>query len=82
MEGPRDCPTKSPALGQSTLARGEENSNDAPTQNADEELMMLNAGDPAPEFSVVDDRGRTVTLSEQRGKNVVLWFYPKADTPG
>ncbi len=43
---------------------------------------MLNAGDPAPEFSVVDDRGRTVTLSEQRGKNVVLWFYPKADTPG
>ena len=43
---------------------------------------MLNPGDPAPDFSVLDDHGRTVTLSEQRGKNVVLWFYPKASTPG
>jgi peroxiredoxin Q/BCP len=43
---------------------------------------MLNVGDPAPDFSVQDHRGRTVKLSELRGKRVVLWFYPKADTPG
>jgi peroxiredoxin Q/BCP len=35
----------------------------------------------APEFSVADDSGATVTLSELRGKNVVLVFYPGDDTP-
>ena len=43
---------------------------------------MLKAGDEAPDFSVKDHTGRTQTLSDYRGKNVVLWFYPKADTPG
>lgn len=43
---------------------------------------MLNVGDVAPEFAVPDQTGKTVKLSELRGKNVVLWFYPKADTPG
>jgi thioredoxin-dependent peroxiredoxin len=43
---------------------------------------MLNAGDPAPGFSVKDHTGTTRRLSDYRGKNVVLWFYPKADTPG
>lgn len=43
---------------------------------------MLAVGAPAPEFAVKDHLGRTVTLSELRGKRVVLWFYPKADTPG
>ena len=43
---------------------------------------MLPVGDTAPEFAVQDHMGRTVRLSDLRGKNVVLWFYPKADTPG
>jgi thioredoxin-dependent peroxiredoxin len=43
---------------------------------------MLAVGDPAPEFSVQDHTGRTIRLSDLRGKRVVLWFYPKADTPG
>jgi peroxiredoxin Q/BCP len=43
---------------------------------------MLKVGDPAPEFEVKDHRGRTVRLSDLRGSKVVLWFYPKADTPG
>ena len=43
---------------------------------------MLNVGDAAPDFTVPDHLGNTVKLSALRGKNVVLWFYPKADTPG
>ena len=43
---------------------------------------MLKAGDAAPNFSVKDHAGRTVELSGLRGKHAVLWFYPKADTPG
>ncbi len=43
---------------------------------------MLNVGTKAPEFAVSDHRGRTVRLSDLRGRRVVLWFYPKADTPG
>jgi peroxiredoxin Q/BCP len=43
---------------------------------------MLKPGDPAPDFDVVDHNGNRVKLSDLRGKKVVLWFYPKADTPG
>ena len=43
---------------------------------------MLQVGQPAPEFALPDQDGTPVKLSELRGKNVVLWFYPKADTPG
>ena len=44
---------------------------------------MLKPGDAAPDFEVKDDRGRTVRLSDFKGKqDVLLWFYPKADTPG
>ena len=43
---------------------------------------MLKVGDPAPDFEAVDHRGRKVKLSDLRGSKVVLWFYPKADTPG
>jgi thioredoxin-dependent peroxiredoxin len=44
--------------------------------------MGLQAGDQAPDFTLPDQEGNAVTLSELRGKNVVLYFYPKADTPG
>ncbi len=43
---------------------------------------MLQEGAVAPAFEVPDHTGRTVRLSDYRGKPVVLWFYPKADTPG
>ena len=46
------------------------------------DAKMLNVGDPAPDFTVETDRGEKVSLSGQRGKTIVLWFYPKADTPG
>jgi len=43
---------------------------------------MLQAGTVAPAFELKDHLGRTVKLSDLKGKKVVLWFYPKADTPG
>lgn len=42
----------------------------------------LKPGDVAPDFSLKDQTGKTVRLSGLRGKRVVLFFYPKADTPG
>jgi peroxiredoxin Q/BCP len=43
---------------------------------------MLQPGQTAPDFDAVDHHGNRVKLSDLRGKKVVLWFYPKADTPG
>ncbi len=43
---------------------------------------MLSVGTEAPDFLVNDHNGNRITLKEQRGKKVILWFYPKADTPG
>ena len=43
---------------------------------------LLKVGTPAPDFTLKDHTGATVTLSELRGKRVLLWFYPKADTRG
>lgn len=44
--------------------------------------MPLNVGDTAPDFTVKDTNGNTVKLSDYAGKTVVLYFYPKDDTPG
>ena len=43
---------------------------------------MIEAGTPAPEFELKADDGSTVTLAGLRGRRVVLYFYPKDDTPG
>ncbi|NIR46394.1 MAG: thioredoxin-dependent thiol peroxidase [Gemmatimonadetes bacterium] len=43
---------------------------------------MLEAGAKAPEFELESDSGKTIRLSELRGRKVVLYFYPKDDTPG
>jgi peroxiredoxin Q/BCP len=43
---------------------------------------MLKAGDTAPDFELLSDEGERVRLSDLRGKKVVLYFYPKDDTPG
>ena len=39
-------------------------------------------GSPAPQFTTIDDSGNPVSLSDFRGRWVVLFFYPKDDTPG
>ncbi|WP_218081099.1 peroxiredoxin [Anthocerotibacter panamensis] len=44
--------------------------------------MALNVGDVAPDFTVKDTHGQTVSLSALKGQRVVLYFYPKDDTPG
>ena len=45
-------------------------------------LPVVREGEPAPDFELTSDAGETVKLSELRGKPVVLYFYPKDDTPG
>ena len=42
----------------------------------------LSVGDQAPDFALPDHTGAVRRLSEFRGRPVVLWFYPKARTPG
>ncbi len=44
--------------------------------------MMLEPDEPAPDFTARTHDGGEVRLSDLRGRTVVLWFYPKADTPG
>jgi peroxiredoxin Q/BCP len=43
---------------------------------------VVEEGQPAPDFELVSDEGESIRLSELRGKPVVLYFYPKDDTPG
>ena len=44
--------------------------------------MAISAGIPAPDFELQDETGTSRKLSDYRGRNVVLYFYPKDDTPG
>lgn len=45
-------------------------------------MAKLNVGDQAPPISLEDQNGRTVSLGDFRGTRLLLYFYPKADTPG
>jgi peroxiredoxin Q/BCP len=45
-------------------------------------MAILQIGDTAPDFTATTDAGETITLSKLAGKRVVLYFYPKDDTPG
>lgn len=45
-------------------------------------MPQLQVGDLAPDFTALTDEGKRVSLSDYRGKRVVLYFYPKDDTPG
>jgi len=45
-------------------------------------MAQINVGHQAPDFETVDDQNNRVKLSDLRGKRVVLYFYPKDDTPG
>ena len=45
-------------------------------------MSRLAAGDKAPSFSLADQNGKTVSLSDFAGKKLLVYFYPRADTPG
>lgn len=45
-------------------------------------MPLLSVGEAAPAFSVLTHQGQVLTLASLLGKKVLLWFYPKADTPG
>lgn len=45
-------------------------------------MKKLNKGDRAPAFSGTDQHGKTISLDDFRGKQLILYFYPKDDTPG
>lgn len=45
-------------------------------------MFHLKEGDPAPDFSAPNEKNQTLSLSDYRGKKLVLYFYPKDDTPG
>ncbi len=45
-------------------------------------MALLKIGDVAPDFSTVDQDGNPIKMSDFRGSKVILYFYPKADTPG
>jgi thioredoxin-dependent peroxiredoxin len=45
-------------------------------------MAKLAEGDPAPSFTLLDQHGDTVRLEEYRGRKVLVYFYPEADTPG
>lgn len=45
-------------------------------------MITLKVGDKAPNFDSIDEQGNSVSLSDYKGKKLVLFFYPKASTPG
>jgi peroxiredoxin Q/BCP len=45
-------------------------------------MALLQAGQKAPDFTATDQDGKTVSLAEYRGRKVIIYFYPKDDTPG
>jgi len=47
-----------------------------------QEDTMLQEGQPAPAFELQDDQSRTVRLQDFKGRAFVLYFFPRADTPG
>jgi peroxiredoxin len=44
--------------------------------------IPMNINDKAPDFTLQDENGNDIALKDLRGKTVVLYFYPRADTPG
>ena len=44
--------------------------------------MLLAIGDKAPDFSLPNQDGNDITLNHFKGSKIILWFYPKASTPG
>jgi thioredoxin-dependent peroxiredoxin len=53
-----------------------------PKPNILEREILMNINDKAPDFNVQDENGKEISLKDLKGKTVVLYFYPRADTPG
>lgn len=68
-------------VGQESLVSPEKNAFDE-RRIKDQEGSMLTVGDRLPDFDLEDDRGARVTAEDLRAGTVVLYFYPKDDTPG
>lgn len=45
-------------------------------------MSILTPGDAAPDFALLDQRGQTISLKDFRGRRVLIYFYPRASTPG
>lgn len=54
----------------------------SPARRSVRAMATLSTGEPAPPFSLTDQNGDTVSLSDLSGRRVLVFFYPKADTPG
>ena len=54
----------------------------SPARTSPAKAMALQIGDPAPDFTLPDENGNPVRLSDLKGQRVVIYFYPKDDTPG
>ena len=52
------------------------------TKNNDTANIRLTEGDEAPGFALTSDKGETIDLKDYRGKKVLVYFYPRANTPG
>ena len=52
------------------------------TKNNDTANIRLTEGDDAPGFALTSDKGETIDLKDYRGKKVLVYFYPRANTPG
>jgi cytochrome oxidase Cu insertion factor (SCO1/SenC/PrrC family) len=64
-------------------ARGREGFKTLPALDFDSPgEFPMNINDKAPDFTLQDENGKEVALKDLRGKTVVLYFYPRADTPG
>ena len=63
-------------------ACGKSDGKTAPAEKAEAKTELLAIGATAPDFSVQDHNGNTVSLSALQGKPVVLYWYPKDETPG
>lgn len=56
--------------------------NENDKDRSEDMAVVLKVGDKAPDFSLLDQNGQTVTLSDFAGRKLLVYFYPKADTPG
>ncbi len=70
-------------MSQTSLNASASGGKDAPGSSTVASIApMIQAGEQAPDFELPDQDGRAVKLSDFRGRKLVLYFYPKADTPG
>ncbi len=44
--------------------------------------MLLEVGNNAPDFNLPNQNDQTISLSDLKGQKIIIWFYPKANTPG